>query len=129
MIIFLIQVVIVLLAPVIDNPLRLLIIPLNLVIAVVFGWRLYKSMYHMVFIYDDKGFSLKKGKREESSHGWNEFSRVSLVRAEYGDFSVRLYHNEEFFDLPASKLKLNPFDFRLEAMRLVSASKGQKIVG
>jgi len=125
-IIFLIQAIIVLFTPVLIDPLRFLILALNLIISAVLGWRLYKRVYHMSLTYDNKGFTLKKGRSEETSHNWNEFSKVSLVRTEYGDFSVRLYQNAEFFDLPASKLKLNPFDFRLEVMRLVSASRGKK---
>jgi len=80
----------------------------------------------MVFTYDDEGFTLKKGQGEEVKCNWNDFSQVSLFRTEYGELAIRLYANEEFFDLPASKLKLNPFDFRLEVMRLVSAGQGKK---
>lgn len=127
MIIFLIQAVVVLFAPfILDPSVRLLILLLNLIISVLLGWHLYKRIYHMVFTYDDKGFTLKKGGKEETGHGWNEFSNVSLIRNEEGNCSVRLYHNAEFFDLPASKLKLNPFDFRFEAMRLVTQSKNRK---
>jgi len=81
-------------------------------------------MYHMTFTYDSKGFILRKGKNEKSSYKWNEFSQVSLIRTEYGEFSIRLYRNkDDFFDLPVSKLKLDPFDFRFEVMQLVSAGK------
>lgn len=79
----------------------------------------------MVFTYDDEGFTLKKGKGEEVKRKWKDFSKVSLFRTEYGELAVRLYINEEFLDLPMSKLKLNPFDFRLEAMRFVSSSKSK----
>ncbi len=124
---FIIQAIIVLFTPIIiDLILRFLILGLNLVISAVLGWRLYKRMYHMTLAYDDRGFTLKKGKSEETSRRWKEFSQVSLIRTEYGDFSIRLHQNSEFFDLPASKLKLNPFDFRLEIMRLVSGSEGKK---
>lgn len=129
-IIFLIQAVIVFLAPVmIDVPIefRLLILAINLLVSVVLGWPLYKRIYHMIFTYDDKIFTLKKGKKEEVSHTWKEFSRVSLIRTEEGNLSLRLYHNAEFFDLPASKLKLNPFDFRFEVMKLVSSDKDKKV--
>lgn len=127
MLVFAIQAIIVLFIPIsLALTLRLLILGLNLVISAVLGWRLYKHMYHMAFTYDSKGFTLKKGKSVESSRRWREFSKVSLVRTEYGDFSVRLYQNAEFFDLPASKLKLNPFDFRFEVMRFVSGSEGKK---
>lgn len=129
--VFVIQAIVFLLAPFIptlsDTMLRLLILSANILISAILGWPLYKRIYHMVFIYDDKGFTLKKGKKEEDSHKWSEFSKVSLIRTEYGDFSIRLYRSEEdFFDIPASKLKLNPSDFRFKAMQWVSASKNEK---
>lgn len=123
-IVFVIQAVIILLSPIpLVDPWRFFVLGLNLAIAVVLGWRLYKYRYHMVFTYDDEGFTLKKGKGEEVKRKWKNFSQVSLFRTEYGELVVRLYFNEEFLDLPMSKLKLNPFDFRLEAMRLVSSSR------
>ncbi|MDH5770469.1 MAG: hypothetical protein OEZ25_04185 [Candidatus Bathyarchaeota archaeon] len=127
-IIFAIQAVIVLLAPreIIADPWRFLILALNIIVAMALGWRLYKHRYHMVFTYNDEGFILKKGEGEEAKYRWNDFSRVSLFRTEYGELAVRLYLNEEFFDLPASKLKLNPFDFRREAMKFVSAHRDEK---
>jgi len=126
-IVFVVQVVIVLLSPIpLVDLWRFLVPTLNLAIAVILGWRLYKYRYHMVFTYDDEGFTLKKGQGEEVKCNWNDFSQVSLFRTEYGELAIRLYANEEFFDLPASKLKLNPFDFRLEVMRLVSAGQGKK---
>jgi len=125
-IIFVIQAAIVLFSPIpLGDPWRFFVLSLNLIIAVVLGWRLYKYRYHMVFTYDDEGFTLKKGKGEEVKRKWKDFSKVSLFRTEYGELAVRLYINEEFLDLPMSKLKLNPFDFRLEAMRFVSSSKSK----
>jgi len=126
-IVFVVQAVLVLLSPIpIVDPWRFLILALNLAIATILGRRLYKYRYHMVFTYDDEGFILKKGEGEEVKHKWNDFSRTSLFRSEYGELAVRLYLNEEFFDLPASKLKLDPFDFRIEVMKLISASKNKK---
>jgi len=131
MIVFVVQAVVFFLAPFIpflfDTMLRFLLLSINLIVSAVLGWPLYKRIYHMTFTYDNRGFTLKKGKKEENSYKWNAFSKVSLIRTEYGDFSVRLYRNEEdFFDIPASKLKLNPSDFRFEAMQLVSARKNEK---
>jgi hypothetical protein len=128
MIIFILQALAyIFLFPVITDPIpRFLILSLNVLISVFLGWRLYKRMYHMVFTYDNKGFTLQKGNKEEANRRWKEFSKVSLVRTEQGDLSVRLYKNAEFFDLPTSKLKLNPFDFRLEVMRLVSANRDRR---
>jgi hypothetical protein len=127
MIVFLIQAAVVLFVPyTYELAIRFSILVLNVLISIVLGWRLYKRIYHMVFTYDDKSFTLKKGSKEVTNHRWSEFSRVSLFRSEYGDVSVRLHRNGEFFDLPASKLKLNPFDFRWEVMRFVSATDGKE---
>ncbi len=123
-IVFAIQAAFVLLSPIpLLDPWRFLILALNLVITIVLGWRLYKYRYHIVFTYDNEIFTLKKGKGEEVEHKWSDFSRVSVFRTEYGELAVRLYFDKEFFDVPASKLKLNPFDFRGEVMGLISTSK------
>jgi hypothetical protein len=100
-----------------------LILILNLAIALAIGWHLYKAYYHTVFAYDNESFTLKKGSREVNSFKWHEFSKVSLFRAGSGELSLRLYRDSEHFDLPASKLKLNPFAFRIEVTNLVSRSK------
>lgn len=80
----------------------------------------------MILTYDNMNFTLKKGKKEEVNYKWKEFSRLSLFRSEEGDFSVRLYKDSDFFDLPASKLKLNPFKFRSEVMQLVFPGRDKK---
>lgn len=98
----------------------------NVIISIILGWRLYKYRYHMIFSYDEKGFILKKGEGNEVKHNWNDFKKLSLFRSEYGELSVRLYRDSEFFDLPISKLKVNPFDFRFEVMQLVSVGKDEK---
>jgi hypothetical protein len=129
MIFFVVQAIIVLLlfsnvwySPVVY---RLLMLFINIAISGIFGWRLYKQRYHLVFSYDEKGFTLKQGNREEISHNWSDFSKVSLISSEQGGFSIRLY-DSDFFDLPTSKLKLDPFSFRLEATKLVEVSQKKK---
>jgi hypothetical protein len=99
---------------------------INIGISIFFGWRLYKQLYHLVFSYDENGFKLRRGNKEEISHEWGEFSKVSLSRNEQGDFIIRL-ENSDSFDIPASKLKLNPYDFRTEATKLVEASQKRKV--
>ena len=127
MIVFVLQAVVVLFAPFVAEMLvRFSILVVNIIISVLLGWRLYKALYHIVFTYDDEGFTLKKGRKEVDSHKWNEFSKVSLFRTESGELSIRLYQDSEYFDLPASKLKLNPFTFRQEVTKLVSVSKSKK---
>ena len=127
MIIFALQAVVVLIAPFFPEQIvRLSILVVNVIISVLLGWRLYKALYHMIFTYDDEGFTLKKGRKEVNSYKWNEFTKVSLFRTESGELSVRLYRDSEHFDLPASKLKLNPFTFRHEVTKLVSVSKDKE---
>jgi len=119
------QAVVVLIAPFFSEQIvRVSILIVNVIISVLLGWRLYKSLYHTVFTYDNEGFTLKKGRKDVNSYKWNEFSKVSLFRTESGELSVRLYRDSEHFDLPASKLKLNPFAFREEVTEFVSVSKG-----
>ena len=95
------------------------ILALNVGVAAVLGWLLYKQWYHVEFSYDDDGLQLKKGKSPPINRKWNEFSKVSLMRNEYGEFKVGLYANGDRFEIPVSKLKLEPFQFRFQVMDLV----------
>jgi hypothetical protein len=119
-IMFMIQAVMVMFTPLqLTAPIWYQILALNVGVAVVLGWFLYKQWYHIEFSYDDGGLKLKKGKGPPVVRKWNEFSQVSLIRNEYGEFKVGLYANAERFEIPASKLKLEPFQFRLQVMDLV----------
>jgi hypothetical protein len=112
-IMFVIQAVIVLFTPMaVTAPIWYQILALNIAVSAVLGWYLYKQWYHIEFSYDDEGFSLRKGKSHKVERKWSEFSQVSLVKSEYGEFSVRLRAPDQQFELPASKLKLDPFEFR-----------------
>lgn len=120
-IMFTIQALIVLFMPVaLTVPIRYQILALNAVVGAVLGWYLYKQWYHLDFSYDELGFELRKGKSPAETHGWREFQQVSLVRDDRGQFLVKLHRNEGSVQIPASKLKLDPFSFRLEVMNFVS---------
>ena len=95
------------------------ILALNVGVAAVLGWLLYKQWYHVEFLYDDEGLELKKGKGLPINRKWNEFSKVSLMRNEYGEFKVGLYQNGDRFEIPVSRLKMEPFQFRLKVVDLV----------
>ena len=95
------------------------ILALNVGVAAVLGWLLYKQWYHVKFSYDDEGLQLRKGKNPSINRKWNEFSKVSLMRNEYGEFKVGLYANGDRFEIPVSRLKIEPFRFRLQVMDLV----------
>jgi len=99
------------------------IIGFNLATSLALGWLIYRYVSHLEFSYDDRGFEIKKGRREVASHSWSEFSRVSLVRSETLEFSIRLYRDGEFFEIPASRLKLDPFKFRFEVLTLLGVAK------
>jgi len=92
----------------------------DLALSAYLGWRFYKSRYHTIFSYDEKGFELQRGK-EKLVAEWGHFSTVSLVHLGQGDFAVRLYKGQDdFLDIPASGLKLDPWRFRFEAIGLVT---------
>jgi len=120
-IMFLIQAVIVMFMPMaFTAPIWYQILAVNLIVGIVLGWYLYRQWYHIEFSYDDVGFRLRKGKTPSVEHRWNEFSQVSLTRNNYGEFMVKLYGNQEPFEIPVSKLKLDPFGFRLQVMSHVA---------
>ena len=88
------------------------LLALNLAVSLTVGSYMYRHMDHLVLTYDGSGFALKKGEKRTIECKWRDFKRVSLYRTEYGEFSVRLYSNGDFLELPISKLKLEPFQFR-----------------
>ncbi len=103
-----------------------LIVVVNITVAAMVGWRIYKTSSHTVFSFDANGFSIKRGKSSEVSHKWSEFSTVTLVRNEYGEFSVRLYRDKESFDIPASRLRLDPYSFRLRVADILKRSRSSR---
>lgn len=118
---FMIQAVIVMFTPQgLVAPIWYQILTVNMVVAGVLGWYLYKQWYHMEFFYDDAGFKLRKGKNPPVTHQWSEFSKVSVARTEYNEYRVKLYSNGDSVEIPVSKLKLDPFKFRLRVIDFVT---------
>lgn len=118
---FMVQAVLVLIMPSgLVAPIWYQIFAVNVIVSGVLGWYLYKHWYHMVFSYDDAGFRLSKGNNPPVAHQWSEFSKVSLARSEYNEFNIKLYSNGDAVEIPASKLKLDPFKFRLQVVDLVT---------
>lgn len=118
---FMIQAVLVLIMPTgLVAPIWYQLFAVNLIVASVLGWFLYKQWYHIQFSYDDTGFQLKKGKNPPVSHQWNEFSSVSLIRSETNEFKVKLYDDKDGVEIPVSKLRLDPFKFRFRVVDLVT---------
>ena len=95
------------------------ILVLNLLVSAALSWYYYKYRYHTVFSYDEEGFELQRGQVKTSAK-WRDFSTVSLVHLGGSKFAVRLYRDEEdFLDLPASALGLDPSALRFEIMGFV----------
>jgi len=90
----------------------------NLVLSAGLGWWYYRYRYHTVFSYDEDGFDLRVGRRHTACR-WEEFSTVSLYHRGYGEFAVRVYRGDEYVEIPASALRLDPQAFRFEVMELV----------
>ena len=79
----------------------------------------YRFRYHRVMEYDDKHFTLRTGTRVTEAD-WKDFSLVSLYHRGYGVFGIRLYRGgsdeNDFVEIPATDLGLNPSDFRFEVV-------------
>jgi len=88
--------------------------------SVLLAYIVYIRTQRVELSYDDAGFSLKRGNTVETRR-WKEFHKVLLVRTD-GDFLVRLQDGESF-DLPVSKLKLDPFSFRMKTLGFVEESR------
>ena len=87
--------------------------------SVLLACLIYMRTQHLELSYDDTGFSLKRGTTTET-HKWKGFHKVLLVRTD-GDFLVRLQDGESV-DLPVSKLKLDPFSFRMKTLGFIEES-------
>jgi hypothetical protein len=123
-----IQAIIVLFLPMaLTSPIRYQLLIVNVAVGIVLGWYLYKQWYHIEFSYGEAGFQLKKGKNPPVRHKWSEFSKVSLTRNEYGGFTIRLYSDSAPVEIPASKLKLDPFQFRREVLNYTTNLGGTNV--
>ena len=99
-----------------------IVLAINGVLALILGWWYYRNNRHTIFSYDQDSFEIQVGKNHVSGR-WSDFSRVSLVHHGLGEFAVRLYKDgEDFFEIPASALKLDPHEFRFEVIQLVKES-------
>lgn len=122
--IFAVQALVVLIIPYeVVAPIRVQVLVFNISSSLLLGWALYKRASHLTFTYDETVFTLRRGKEDATTHRWTDFTMVSLARTEHGDFFVKLHRNEDFFTLPVSKLKLDPFRFRDEVTKLVRSHR------
>ncbi|HDN80417.1 MAG: hypothetical protein DRI61_02110 [Chloroflexi bacterium] len=102
-----------------------LLLGFNLVVSGLLAFILYRHRYHITLVYDAEGFELHEGTKVIAGK-WREFNRVSLFHRGHGDLCVRLYykeHPEEYVELPASALGLDPSEFRFEIMGFVRGKR------
>lgn len=98
----------------------------GILISVVASYYIYLKTKHIEFYYDDEGFSLKRGK-VVLNYQWRKTSKVLLIKDGIGNFLIRLHLTEgEMVDIPVSKLKLNPFLFRVKLLEIIRRSKELK---
>jgi hypothetical protein len=94
--------------------LRMLVATISLPLGILLGLLLYLRLGREAVEYDDKGFSIVKGKRVLRTHEWSEFVEASLCADSGGGINVRLYFQPdgEYVDIPATKTGVDPFTLR-----------------
>jgi hypothetical protein len=91
---------------------------ISLVVPAVLGGALASYFYffhlHQTLEYDNDGYSLTKGRKEEQRHQWSEFKETSIVRDNYGRNKVRVYKERdgEHFDIDSKACGVDPFALR-----------------
>jgi hypothetical protein len=91
---------------------------LLLLFAVVAGYPVYKSRYHMVLKLDAKGFEVLKGKSITNGK-WSEYSDVSIYISPSRESFLRLHKGKDTFDLPVSRVGMSRKDAFDAVSRLV----------
>jgi hypothetical protein len=76
-----------------------------LVLAIILGYVIYKSRYHMTVTIDSKGFKLREGKKI-TERKWNSYSNVWVYISPKLETFLRLKSKDETFDLPLSRTGL-----------------------
>lgn len=90
----------------------------SLAVPAVLGGVLASYFYffrvHQTFEYDDNGYSMTKGRKEEQKHTWSEFKETSIIRDSYGKNKVRVYKERdgEHFDIDSKACGVDPFVLR-----------------
>lgn len=98
----------------------LISIPLSIILA----FYIYLKTQRVEFTYDDESFTIKRGKTTLTD-GWKKVEKVLIIKTGNMEFLIRLQlTGGTFFDIPASKLKLDPFTFRLNILELVKKCRG-----
>jgi hypothetical protein len=85
-----------------------------LVFAVILGYGIYKSRYHMSVVLDSRGFKLREGKKI-TERRWSSYSDASVYISPRVEVFLRLKSKDDTFDLPISRTGLP----RRETYRMV----------
>jgi len=70
------------------------------------GHSLYKSQYHVTLLLTKEGFSLKKG-NSLTERKWSEFKNAIIYVTPRRETYIRLYGENQSFDLPISRVGLS----------------------
>jgi hypothetical protein len=94
--------------------LRVPIVTTALPLGILIGLSLYIRFGREAVHYDDKGFSLIKGKKTLETHEWSQFEQVSLYADPGTGIQVRLYFQPDgkYVDIPATKTGVDPYMLR-----------------
>ena len=84
------------------------------IIAVPAATALYFIRDHQVLEYDDFGYQVKKGRKQQDTHKWNELREFSVIKDNYGRLKVRMYveRNGVHYDVDSSASGVNPYVLR-----------------
>jgi hypothetical protein len=81
-------------------------------------------MAHEIVQYDERGYTLTRGRHVAESYDWNKFAVVSLSADQKGGVNVRLYFKPDgdYVEIPASKTGIDAFSLRNELMKKIAES-------
>ena len=75
---------------------------------------IYLFRVHQTLEYDDNGYSMTKGRKEEQKHSWSELRECSVIRDSSGRHKVRVYieRDGQHFDIDSQACGIDPFTLR-----------------
>jgi len=93
---------------------RMLIVTISLLLGILLGLLLYLRLGRETVKYDDKGFSIIKGRRVLETQEWSQFAEASLHADSGSGINVRLYFQPDgrYVEIPATKTGVDPFTLR-----------------
>jgi hypothetical protein len=75
---------------------------------------IYFFRVHQTLEYDDIGYSMSRGRKEEQKESWSALKECSVIRDSYGRHKVRVYieRDGQRFDIDSKACGVDPFAFR-----------------